>query len=402
MTTKNSITEDYLLHSIQFNGTMHLSDIMNIEQIMTKREQLKKVIDLSRIKQREDSRFYIYINRKQLTGNSYNELIEKLYAQFIKVELSTLESLFSEWMIWRRDCQTVSNKSLKENLYVWNALYKDTDITKKPLSSLKPKDFISFFRELTKDGLLTRKRFNDGKSVLNGMLYYAVENELIETNPLNDINYRIFRYKPCNDSNKTFSLEERQSILDYLANKNDIYSLGIQLHFHLVCRIGELKALKWSDISNNSIRIQAQLLEEQTMNDDLSFNPRVHNNVGHLKGNTSKGFRNIPLTPSALKILERIKAINPNGEYILMHEERQLATVTYNRYLMKYCGLLGISYKSSHKIRFTVASLLYSNGIEPTKLQELLGHTTLAMTLHYLRSIENDEKIDEKIIKILG
>ncbi len=402
MTTKNSIAENNILHSIQFSATMLTSDIMNIAQIMTKRDQLKEVIDLSRIKQREDSRFYIYINRKQYVANSYNELIEKLYAQLIKVDLSSLESLFPEWMLWRRDCQPVSKKSLKENLYVWNSFYKDTDITKKPLSSLKTKDFICFFRELTKEGTLTRKRFNDGKSVLNGILYYAVENELIETNPLNDINYRIFRYKPCNDTNKTFSLEERQSILNYLANKNDIYSLGIQLHFHLVCRIGELKALKWSDVSNNSIRIQAQLLEEQTMNDDLSFNPRVHNNVSHLKGNTSKGFRNIPLTPSALKILESIKAINPNGEYILLHEERQLATVTYNRYLKKYCEELSISYKSSHSIRFTVASLLYKNGIEATKIQELLGHTSLAMTLHYLRNVGNNEKADEKIIEILG
>lgn len=199
-------------------------------------------------------------------------------------------------------------------------MFKDTDIVKLPIISLKAKDFIPFFRTLTKDGNITRKRFNDGKSILNSMFYYAVELEIVEHNPLKDINYRQFRYKAVNKKNSVFTLDERKLLLNYLLSKDDIFSLGISLHFSIIARIGELKSLKWSDISGNTIRINTQMLENQTMNDDMTFNVRTQNEVSHVKGNTTHGFRDMPLTPTAIKVLDRIKEINPYGEYILMHD----------------------------------------------------------------------------------
>ncbi len=63
----------------------------------------------------------------------------------------------------------VKNKTLKENLFLWNSLYKNTQIVKKPIISLTAQDFSIFFRIMTKDGNMTSKRFNDGKSVLNSI-----------------------------------------------------------------------------------------------------------------------------------------------------------------------------------------------------------------------------------------
>lgn len=392
-----------LLQSYALDGNITASDITEILNQMTKEKKLREVCDLTRIKERtDDGRNYIYINRKQFIGNDYVDLINRLYEHYFGSRTITLEDLFPQWLIWRRDNTKVTNKTLKENNFLWNALFKDTDIVRIPIVSLKVIDFINLFRTLTKDGTLTRKRFTDGKSILNGIYYYAIEKQIVASNPLKDINYRNFNYKPVNDTTSIYTLEERQLLLNYLAAKNDIYSLAIQFDFHVVARIGELKALKWSDISRNSIRIQTQLLEDQTMNDDLSFNIRTHQNVDHIKGNTSHGFRDMPLTPSAKCILEHIRELNPEGEYILMHKGNQLSTITFNRHLKKYCEEAGIPYKSSHKIRFTVASLLYKNGVPDTKLQEWLGHAQLAMTLHYLRNITHEEDAFNAMTAILG
>ena len=394
--------KSYLLHSLSSYDSISLSDITELQEIMKKEDKLKEHIDLTKIKIRpNDGRPYIYINRKQFINSNYSELIDNLYEYFYGKHSITLEDFFQHWMIWRRDCTHVSNKTLKENLFLWNSMFKNTDIVKFPLISLKAKDFIPFFRTLTKDSSITRKRFNDGKSILNSMFYYAVELEIVESNPLKDINYRQFRYKPINEKNSVYTLEERNHLLEYLSSKDDIYSLGICLHFCIIARIGELKSIKWKDITGNVIRIQTQLLEEQTMNDDMTFNLRTHNEVSHVKGNTSHGFRDMPLTPSALKILERIKVINANGEYILMQNGKPLTTVTYNRHLKLSCEEIGIPYRSSHKIRFTVASLLYKNGIKETKLQEWLGHSTLGMTLHYLKKVNKTEEDYEKMVNIL-
>ena len=70
-----------------------------------------------------------------------------------------------------------------------------------------------------------------------------------------------------------------------------------------------------------------------------------------------------------------------------MHDGKQLNKDAFNRCLKKYCFMAGVPPHPSHKIRFTVTSMLYKNGVPLTTLQQLLGHTTSAMTLHYLRPV---------------
>ena len=63
---------------------------------------------------------------------------------------------------------------------------------------------------------------------------------------------------------------------------------------------------------------------------------------------------------------------------------------TFNEHLKSYCedlGIRGAKDKSSHVIRFTVASVLYLKGMPLTDIQRLMGHTSLSMTMHYLRQI---------------
>ena len=383
-----------LLHYFFQNGTIMESDFVELSNYMKKESKLKTVCDMTKIKERSsDGRCYIYINRHQIVAATYPKLIDKLYDIYFGQETLTMEQIFPDWMIWRRDTTKVKNKTLKENLFLWNSLYKDTQIAKKPIVSLTAQDFSIFFRMMTKDGTITRKRFNDGKSVLNSIYDYVIEIGLVPLNPIKSLSCKKLNFKPVNNNLNVYTLEERKKLLDFLSTKDDdIYALAIQLNFNLIARIGELKDFMWCDINDRYIRIQGQLLEEQTMNDDLTFNKRTHHHVDYVKGRTSDGFRNIPLTPKAREIIEKIKQRNPDGEFMLMCDGKPLTTVTFNRYLKAYCKEAGVTYRSSHKIRFCVASAMYAKGVEATKLQKLLGHSTLAMTLKYFKDItpEND------------
>lgn len=159
----------------------------------SKETKLKKVCDLSKIKSRpDDGRKYCIINRKPVSSSTYEGLIDKLYDHFCGINAATMESYFEIWMEWRKQETSVSRKTIKENRFLWNALLKDQDITLIELRSLSAKDLIIFFRNITKGRQLTRKRFNDLKSIMNGILYLAVENGVIEHNCLRDINYKQF------------------------------------------------------------------------------------------------------------------------------------------------------------------------------------------------------------------
>ena len=369
------------------DDTLSTAEVSKIILLMKqKKEIIKKYGD--QIKTRtNDGRAYVYINRKQIIAANYDALIDKLYEMEYGRSNSSLSDLFKEWMIWRRDQTPVSDKTLKEDVNNWKRYLQDEPISKIPLKDIQPKEFIRLFRKWTKDRQMTRKKFNNVKSLINGIYYYAIEDGIVTHNPVKDISSKQFPFKPVNNDDDVFTIEEREKLLSYLAANDDMYSLAIQLDFQLVIRIGELLSLRWSDIEGDNLHIQSQLLTERTMNDDLTFNKREHINVDHVKGNTDQGFRYQPLTKEALRLLDKIREQNPDGEFILMKDGRQLNANSFNRWLKRFCEACDIPVRSSHKIRFCVASILYDAGVPLTVLQQLLGHTTTAMTLHYLRRV---------------
>ncbi len=391
--TRNCISESQTLDlpSILGNGTLSLSEISEKLLYMKKTQEIERKYK-DKIKTRKDGRqYYIYIARKQYTSTTYKGLITVLYDLEYGRANSSLADLYHEWMLWRRDCCPVCDKTLKEDTHNWNAYLKDNPISKKPLAELIPKDFISVFRLWTKDRQLTRKRFNNIKSIINGIYYYAIEDGIVTHNPVKDISSKQFTFKPVNHSDDVFTLVERKLLLEHLVGNDEMYALAIALDFQLIARIGELLSLRWTDTEGTNIHIQSQLLTERKMNDDLTFSKREHVNVDHVKGNTDQGFCYQPLTPEAIRLLAKIREQNPDGEFILMKDGRQLNANSFNRWLKRYCEECGITPHSSHKIRFCTASLCYKNGMELPVLQKLLGHTTIAMTMHYLRQVSPEQ-----------
>lgn len=380
----------YLFQEIVNCGMLSSSEFPE-QLFMIKKKKVDSVLT-GKIYERKDGRFITRVSEngeeKQVSGKSEADLYTKLYDFYFGESNSTLETLYPQWLKWREEQASVSPKTIKENSYLWNAYLKDTPISKVPIRLLKPKDFIKFFREVTKGGEITRKRFNDMKSVLNGIIYYAIELEIIEHNYLRDINYKQFRYKAENNNILPFTEEERLKIIAHLPN-DDLYSLALKFDFHMILRIGELKGLKWSDIKGDYIYIQ------RFINDDNEI-------IEDIKGHQEEGRRFIPLTATAKQLLERIREINPNSEFLFVHDGVPLATVTFNRRLKKCCKELGIEYRSSHKVRFSTASIMYKNGVGAPELQKMLGHTTLAMTTHYLRSVTPEEETLLKMNSVLG
>jgi len=64
------------------------------------------------------------------------------------------------------------------------------------IGEIKPITLIRFFREATKDRQFTHKRVSNARSVLNGIMSYAIEEEIISHNPVSDVNFKQFTYKP--------------------------------------------------------------------------------------------------------------------------------------------------------------------------------------------------------------
>ena len=126
-------------------------------------------------------------------------------------------------------------------------------------------------------------------------------------------------------------------------------------------------------MSNGLLHIQRAQRTCQKINEDLTFDARYLTNEERIKGNKASGFRTIPLTDTTLSIIEQTHSLYSDTEYLFMRDEGQILANTLNEALMKVCKELNIKSRSSHQIRFTVATLLFENGIPITQLSTLLG-----------------------------
>lgn len=81
--------------------------------------------------------------------------------------------------------------------------------------------------------------------------------------------------------------------------------MAIKLDFYLILRIGELKRLRWDDISGDFLHIQRFVDDKNEIIEDI-------------KGHTSEGKRYMPLTVRAKEILKQIYSMNLASDYIFI------------------------------------------------------------------------------------
>ncbi|MBQ9609213.1 MAG: tyrosine-type recombinase/integrase [Lachnospiraceae bacterium] len=122
-----------------------------------------------------------------------------------------------------------------------------------------------------------------------------------------------FSYKPVEEQyNNVFSETDAVTLLTYLQEiNNEPYALAIQLFFYLFIRIGEMKAIRWSDIdfANRRVYLHNQAITDYELNDDLTFSAREVVVSDRMKGYTSKGYRYEHLTDQAIEILEVTQSV---------------------------------------------------------------------------------------------
>lgn len=406
-TIKTSIlTEDnekFLQTLIEY-GIIAPTAVGSIEE-MTKKETKKKVIDklgyCPKIYTRNDGRQFIKIKTagdwKSFYATCEADLYSKVYSFLFGDSNITLEEVYRRFMLYRRDRNKVTPKTIRENANDWNRFLKDSELAQKPICSITTKDYLHFFEEITLSRTLTNKAVTNLKSLLNKIYGYCIREELVEQNPLVSIDFSEFDYFVPDNSRKVYSVEDRDHLLEYLYNIKEPYSLAIQLAFQITCRIGELEALCWEDIDFDArtISISKQATRESLLNDDLSFSAHTMEIVPRTKGNSSSGKRVLPMTPEAERILQSAKEINPDGQFVFMPYGRIMLNDTFNEYLRKYCEAIGIPYLSSHKIRFTSCSLLYRTSSDLGETSQAMGHSQAATTLHYIRNVSNQEKLSK-------
>ena len=315
------------------------------------------------------------------------DVLKAIYEYYFGMENApTVEYLYHEWLKEFKELVVDGHKSWDTyDRYVsdWNGFIANADIAKMPISKIKMSDLKKYYQKLTAHETMTRKKLSNIKTIMNHVFRYAMDNDIITINLAENVNTRDLICKEVDNEDKVYSSEERDTIIKTALMQSGSYENAIVLMFCLCARIGEIKALKWSDVDFDNRLINIHSSMRRTRN---SAGKQVYVWTNTTKGRKKSGQRVEPLSDTACKALKRQLLENPDGEYIFMDRGHELNTTQFNRVLKRICDKCDVEYLSSHKIRFTSVTTMIDFGVSLGKAQKIAGHSRSTTTEGYVRN----------------
>jgi integrase len=178
---------------------------------------------------------------------------------------------------------------------------------------------------------------------------------------------------------KVLSTEDYKKLVVHISNDPEPKSKGILLALHTGLRIGELCALKWSDIDMIYKLLNVTKTIQRLHIKELDGSSESKTIITPPKTKTS--IREIPLTNLLVNQLESIHCGACEDDYILTGTRHHMEPRNYRYYFSKYLERAGVNKVNFHALRHTFATEMIKRGADIKTLSVLLGHTNTKITL---------------------
>jgi integrase len=326
----------------------------------------------------------------------------------------TLRDLYSEWIEYK-------SKHTKSSSYIcrisndWFRFYDGDPISDVKIVNMTQLYIDEWIHSTIKKNNLTKKQYYNMSIILRQGLDYAVLNQYIDNNPCNQIKIqaKMFRREiKGKDSSEVFFEQDKEKLIKYCYDqfkKNNAYTLpmAIALNFYLGLRVGELVALKETDINGDYIHIQRMQVStfKQSQADSLKYSRSGIEIEDRTK--SVAGDRYIYLVPSAKKIIDlvmkaNVKKGNCFDDFLFVKNGMVFSEVALISLLYRYCERIKIDKKSSHKIRKTFISKLLDGNLNINEVRKIAGHENEKTTLrNYCFNTLDQYDTEEKIFSII-
>lgn len=233
-------------------------------------------------------------------------------------------------------------------------------------NSLPEQSVQAFVLHKIESGLST-KSVKDILIVLKMVMKFGVKKEWMTYYEW-DIKY------PPSSENKVLdvlSVTNHRKILNHIQSHFTFMGLGIYISLSTGLRIGEICALKWSDINvtdgiltvNRTIE-RIYIIEGEKKHTELVINtPKTKNSC-----------REIPMNKELLGMLKPLKKVVNDDYYILTNDERPTEPRTYRNYYKRLMEKLDIPKLKYHGLRHSFATRCIEVGCDYKTVSVLLGY----------------------------
>lgn len=298
----------------------------------------------------------------------------------------TFERLFNEWIENKR--KSLKKSSISTYTYI-TMKYLYPELKKLNLKQLEGYDYNSIIEDLEED--YASKSVRDILVILKSILKYGNEEY-----GCNIKVHKIILPKLDSVPIEILSKDEKIKLEDYCIKECSLKSIGVLISLNTGMRIGEICALKWENIDLEKREIRVRFTLERIYNENLNKTEVI---IDTPKSQTS--IRNIPINNKLYKILKNISAKYKDSNFFLTGKDDKYIEPSVYRYNFKKIlkkSKIRTIYKF-HILRHTFATFCISVGMDIKTLSELLGHSSVEITLNlYVHSsYETKKKYLEKL-----
>lgn len=206
-------------------------------------------------------------------------------------------------------------------------------------------------------------------AILRNALEHAVREDLLTRNVARQVRITV----GYSEAPEPLSVEEARKLLD--AARDDRLFALYALCLGLGLRRGEALGLRWSDIDldDGVVKIGQTL---QRHHGSLHFEPPK----------TARSRRSIAIPDALLAVLRQHAAKQPDAPLIgLVFTNRTGQPIEPNDFskaFARLCKTAGVRHVRLHDLRHTCATFLLAQGVPPRTVMEILGHSSLDVTMN--------------------
>lgn len=198
-----------------------------------------------------------------------------------------------------------------------------------------------------------------------------------------------------NTAMKLMSQDNFRMLTQRLLAPRNNFELGLLISFCTGIRVGELCGLQWGDVDFENGYLRVRRTVSRIRNTNLAGIPEAGKDMRTLlyigEPKTSTSLRDIPLPDFMLPRLREKQ--RGNSLYLLTGSEKCMEPRGVQRRfknLLRKCGIPDINI---HSLRHTFASHWIENGFDSKALSEILGHSSVKITMDiYVHCNMNQKK----------
>ena len=221
-------------------------------------------------------------------------------------------------------------------------------------------------------------------SAFRSLLNYAVKMEYISKNPLTTLG----NFKDANAVKHDMDYYTADEFLQFIdaakaqAEQSEIitgslyewnYYAFFNIAFYTGMRKGEINALKWSDIRDNTIHV-TRSIAQKLKGGDRETPPKNKSSVRDIQ-------IPVPLKAVLQEHYSRVKGLDGfSDDWRICGGEKCLRDTTIEKRNKKYADMAGVKKIRIHDFRHSHASYLANFGINIQEIARRLGHSDIKMT----------------------